>query len=27
VLRDGGIAAELTGADLDRDVVSQWSYA
>jgi ribose transport system ATP-binding protein len=27
VLRDGVIAAELTGADLDRDVVSQWSYA
>jgi ribose transport system ATP-binding protein len=27
VLRDGSIATELTGADLDRDVVSQWSYA
>jgi ribose transport system ATP-binding protein len=27
VLRGGSIAAELTGNDLDRDVVSQWSYA
>jgi ABC-type sugar transport system ATPase subunit len=27
VLRDGEIATELTGSDLDRDVVSQWSYA
>jgi ABC-type sugar transport system ATPase subunit len=27
VLRGGSIAAELTGSDLDRDVVSQWSYA
>jgi ABC-type sugar transport system ATPase subunit len=27
VLRNGAIAAELTGSDLDRDVVSQWSYA
>ena len=27
ILRDGVVATELTGNDLDRDLVSQWSYA
>jgi ribose transport system ATP-binding protein len=27
ILREGRIAAELTGSDLDRDIVSHWSYA
>jgi ribose transport system ATP-binding protein len=27
VLRDGVVAAELTGGDLDQEIISQWSYA
>jgi ribose transport system ATP-binding protein len=27
ILRDGVVAAQLTGSDLDRDIVSRWSYA
>lgn len=27
ILRDGVVATELTGADLDQDVISRWSYA
>jgi ribose transport system ATP-binding protein len=27
ILRDGVVATELTGSDLDEDIVSHWSYA
>ena len=27
VLRDGAVAAELTGDDLDQEIISRWSYA
>jgi hypothetical protein len=27
VLRDGVVAAELTGANLDHETISQWCYA
>jgi len=27
ILRDGVVATELTGGDLDQEIISQWSYA